>query len=239
MANNAAFDEDLADQQDPGDGVAGGVNGASGVNIVVSGRHTEVSRRFREHVIDKLSRINRFGLPLRAVDVELSKENNPRLVDRAYEVELTCYGTGSVIRAEAAAADKYAAFDIAWGRLEQRLRRVADRGRFHRHPRSSMRVADMPTALKPIAASAAEDNFDDGDPDGLHAAEVFASGPVVVREKLHDAAPMNVEQALTEMELVGHDFFLFVDVETDLPSVVYKRRGYDYGLIRIGAGAAV
>ena len=90
--------------------------------IVVHGRHVEVSRRFREHVHSKLERIDKFGIPLRRVDVEVSKEANPRLADRAFEVELTTRANGSVIRAEAAASDKYAALDIAYGRLEQRLR---------------------------------------------------------------------------------------------------------------------
>jgi hypothetical protein len=56
---------------------------------------------------------------------------------------------------------------------------------------------------------------------------------MVVREKTHQAAPMTLDQALYEMELVGHDFFLFVDKETELASVVYRRRGYDYGVIRL------
>jgi hypothetical protein len=62
---------------------------------------------------------------------------------------------------------------------------------------------------------------------------VLGDGPMVVREKTHQAAPMTLDQALYEMELVGHDFFLFVDKETDLASVVYRRRGYDYGVIRL------
>ncbi len=56
---------------------------------------------------------------------------------------------------------------------------------------------------------------------------------MLVREKLHKAAPMTLDQALYEMELVGHAFFLFVDQESALPSVVYRRHGYDYGVIRI------
>ena len=57
--------------------------------------------------------------------------------------------------------------------------------------------------------------------------------PVVVREKVHAAAPMTLDDALFEMELVGHDFYLFTDAGTGRPSVVYKRRGYDYGVIRL------
>ena len=62
---------------------------------------------------------------------------------------------------------------------------------------------------------------------------VLGEGPMVVREKTHSAAPMTLDQALYEMELVGHDFFLFVDKETEMASVVYRRRGYDYGVIRL------
>jgi len=58
-------------------------------------------------------------------------------------------------------------------------------------------------------------------------------GPVVLREKVHAATPMTIDQALLEMELVGHDFFLFHDSECDRFSVVYRRRGYDYGVIRL------
>ncbi|MBK9433657.1 MAG: ribosome-associated translation inhibitor RaiA [Micrococcales bacterium] len=107
--------------------------------IVVHGRHVEVSKRFREHVHNKLDRIDKFGIPLRRVDVEVSKEANPRLADRAFEVELTTRANGAVIRAEAAASDKYAALDIAYGRLEQRLRRAADKNRFHRHGAEAVR----------------------------------------------------------------------------------------------------
>jgi Sigma 54 modulation/S30EA ribosomal protein C terminus len=66
--------------------------------------------------------------------------------------------------------------------------------------------------------------------------EVEGEGPLVVREKLHQANPMGLDQALYEMELVGHDFYLFVDSDTKLPSVVYRRRGYDYGVIRLDVG---
>jgi ribosomal subunit interface protein len=95
--------------------------------IVVHSRHVEISTRFREHVFDKLSRVDRFGVVIMGVDVEVGHEQNPRLADQAYEVELTCRGRGMVIRAESHAADKWAALDQACERLEERLRRAADR----------------------------------------------------------------------------------------------------------------
>ena len=200
--------------------------------IVVHGRHIEVSRRFREHVHNKLERIDKFGIPLRRVDVEVSKESNPRLADRAFEVELTTRANGSVIRAEAAASDKYAALDIAYGRLEQRLRRAADKNRYHRHgveATRSPRAAGFDNLETP-AVEVDEVVEDDADAD-----TVWEHGPLVVRQKTHETTPMSVEQAVTAMEMVGHDFFLFIDENTDAPAVVYRRRCFDYGLIRVHA----
>ncbi len=201
--------------------------------IVVHGRHVEVSRRFREHVHSKLERIDKFGIPLRRVDVEVSKEANPRLADRAFEVELTTRANGSVIRAEAAASDKYAALDIAYGRLEQRLRRAADKTRYHRHGAESTR-SPRAAGFDNLEVPSVEDEVEvDLDSD-----TVWEQGPLVVREKTHETVPMSVEQAVTEMEMIGHDFFLFIDAETDRPSVVYRRKGWDYGVISLEEEAA-
>lgn len=200
------------------------------MDIVVRGRHLDVSDRFREHVATKLGRADRFGVPLTHADVEVSFQPNPRQSDRAYEVELTCYGTGPVIRAEAYAPDKYAALDIALARLEERLRRAADK-------RSSRRVSklvvvpagDITTVLDTSADVAAEEDVED---DGT----VWEEGPIVVRLKEYVGAPMTVAQAVESMELVGHDFYLFRDSESGSPSVVYHRRGYNYGLLRLESG---
>lgn len=190
--------------------------------VVVRGRHLEISERFREHVTGKFARVSRFGVPLSRVDVEVSRETNPRASDVAFEVEITCIGAGPVIRAEANADDKFAAMDLAFGRLEERLRRAADRRRHRKNTplRDAMNVEPEPVAEPDPEPSVASD-------------EVYAMGPVLVREKSHRSGQMSVEQALYEMELVGHDFFLFRDQETGRPSVVYRRRGYDYGLIRL------
>ncbi len=72
-----------------------------------------------------------------------------------------------------------------------------------------------------------------GEPEDLVPIEIQGDGPLVVREKFHAAIPMNIDQALFEMELVGHDFFLFTDAGCGMPSVVYRRRGYQYGVIRL------
>lgn len=206
----------------------------SDVQIVVRGRQVDVSTRFREQVDDKLSRIDRFGIPIHRVDVELSKEQNPRLADRAFEVELTCRGRGPVIRAEANAADKYSALDLACGRLAERLRRAHDKTKITKGRAMKTKQAYEDKAEAALAAH--EDEFDDTY--NADADELYASGPVVVRDKTHPAIPMSIEQAVTQMELVGHDFFLFQDEDSGAPAVVYRRRGYDYGLIRIASVAA-
>jgi ribosomal subunit interface protein len=202
------------------------------VDIVVRGRHLDVSERFRTHVVGKLSRADRFGLPINHIDVEVSYEPNPRQADRAFEVELTCRGTGPVIRAEAHAQDKYAATDVALARLEERLRRASDK----RRARRAEKVVVVPAAeLEPTAAPSAQEPA--GEPELPDDGTVWEEGPIVVRLKQHVTQPMTVGQAVESMELVGHDFYLFHDIESGAPAVVYRRRGFDYGLIRLDGGA--
>jgi len=193
------------------------------VDIVVKARHVEVSDRFRTAAQDKLAKVERLDPGLQRVDVEVSKELNPRLADRAFRVELTCRGKGPVIRAEAAAEDKFAALDVALGKLEGRLRRAADR-------RSDWKKHEKAGGVPPAAETSERLATQDGDVDLWHVPD---DGPMIVREKAHEAAPMTLDQALYEMELVGHDFFLFVDQSSGRPSVVYRRRAYDYGVIRL------
>jgi ribosomal subunit interface protein len=205
------------------------------VDIVVKGRHCEVSDRFRQHVEEKLARLEKLNHRVIRVDVEVSKERNPRMADRAVRVELTMMSRGPVMRAEAAAEDKMAALDKALDRLQTRMRKAADRRRIHHGNRRPVSVAEA-TADSANGAPAATGGEGPDDLTGEHKVgplTVVGDGPLVVREKTHSGAPMTLDQALYEMELVGHDFFLFVDKESELPSVVYRRRAYDYGVIRL------
>jgi ribosomal subunit interface protein len=207
------------------------------VDIVLKSRHCEVSDRFRSHVEEKLTRLEKHDHRVIRVEVEVDKEKNPRLQDRAVRVELTAFSKGPVVRAEAAAEDKMAALDLALDRMAAQMRRAADRRRVHRgrHTPVSVGQAMADTTPEPTgnaapaapAAPAAESDRSVGP------ITVLGDGPLVVREKSHAASPMTLDQALYEMELVGHDFFLFVDKETERPSVVYRRRGYDYGVITL------
>lgn len=218
------------------------------MDIIVKGRHTGVSDRFRDQVATKLARIERLDNKLIRVDVEVSKERNPRLADQRERVELTIHSRGPAIRAEASADDRFAALDLALDKLEGRLRRVADRRKVHHGNHCPPSVAEITATLPGAADSTSrkrpapaperapeEDTYEASDKtyDDIVPIEMDGEGPLIVREKFHKAEPMTIDQALLEMELVGHDFYLFRDKESGLPSVVYNRRGYNYGVLRL------
>ncbi|MFB4297781.1 ribosome hibernation-promoting factor, HPF/YfiA family [Actinomadura sp. NTSP31] len=220
------------------------------MDIIVRGRHTEVNDRFRRHVDSKLAKIERLDQKVIRVDVEVSEERNPRLADQRERVELTIRSRGPVIRAEAAADDRYGALDLALDKLESRLRRDGGRRKAHggkgRSKPATMEPLPepVPPAVPASTSRAAERTATavaEEETAAVHAPvdesiipiPMEGDGPVVVREKYHKAEPMGIEQALLEMELVGHDFFLYRDKATGHPSVVYRRRGWDYGVIRL------
>jgi ribosomal subunit interface protein len=198
------------------------------MEIVVRGRNVEVPDHFRAHVSEKLGRVERYDANIIRTDVELLHEKNPRQSDICQRVEITCRVRGPVVRAEACANDFYAALDLAVAKLERRFRQSADRRRVH-HGRHN------PTSLASASAAGAATATAVLDDAGPKAADTEGDdGPGrIVREKRLSTAPISVDQALHEMELVGHDFFLFHDAATDLPSVVYRRKAYDYGVIRL------
>jgi hypothetical protein len=134
------------------------------------------------------------------------------------------------VRAEAAAEDKMAALDLALDKMTAQMRRAADRRKVHRGQRAPQSVQQ---ALANVPVDDADDVYDAIERK-VGPVTVTGDGPLVVREKEHEATPITLEQALYEMELVGHDFYLFVDKDTEKPSVVYRRRGYDYGVISLG-----
>ena len=209
------------------------------MEIVVTGRHVQVSERFRAHLDDKLAKVPQLAPRVQRLDVVVTHEVNKRQSKASDRVEITCHVKGPVVRAEAVADDKYAALDIAMDKLLERLRRDHDRRRVHRgrHVPESVAQATAGLAEAPlglngsaVAASAGQDDAD------LVGAE--GDSPINVREKIHASVPMALDQALYEMELVGHDFYLFHDKDTDQPSVVYRRRGWDYGVIHLDVADA-
>jgi ribosomal subunit interface protein len=203
------------------------------MEIVVVGRHAEVPDRFRRHVEDKLSKIPQLAPRAQRIDVEITHERNPRQSDVSERIELTVRGKGPVVRAEASADDPYAALDAAMGKLTERLRRDRDRRKDHRKGDAVPTQAE-PAVLEPEPVEAAHVPPAVGEV----VESAWGDSPVVIREKVHHAEPMTMDDALYEMELVGHDFFLFIDAETSLPSVAYRRRGWSYGVIRLDAPVA-
>jgi ribosomal subunit interface protein len=216
------------------------------VDIIFKGRHTDVLDRFRTHATAKLAKIEKLDQKAIRIDVEVSAERNPRQSGRRERVELTISSRGPTIRAEAAAEDRYVALDLAFSKLESRLRRAGDRRKCRHGAHAAVRLIDLPVADDATVelpgarpAPAQRDDERAAPPDAADEAEdvvpipMQGEGPLVVRQKYHSARPMAIDQALFEMELVGHDFFLYRDTDDGLPSVVYRRRGYQYGVIRL------
>jgi ribosomal subunit interface protein len=217
------------------------------MEVIVRGRHITVPARFRQHAAAKLAKLEKLDQKVVRIDVEVSEERNPRQSDRRERVELTIRSRGPAIRAEAAADDRYTALDLAFAKLESRLRRAADRRKVKHGVNATVRVpgvlevvesAVASAPLAPPAAPVRVTSTPNGDSraepeSGLVPIQMEGDGPLVLREKVHAARPMTIDQALLEMELIGHDFYLFHDCECDRFSVVYRRRGYDYGVIRL------
>jgi ribosomal subunit interface protein len=217
------------------------------MDIVVKGRNVEVPDHYRVHVEEKLTRLERYDRKVIRFDVELFHEPNRRQSKNCQRVEITGKGRGPAVRAEACAGDFYAALDAAVTKLENRLRRLHDRRRVHYGRRGQTSVAEataattteLPatngrtqTAVLPARTEQAiglpevpAQRWESAEDDNLPGR--------IVREKEHSSTPMTVDQALYQMELVGHDFYLFHDADSGQPSVVYRRRGFDYGVIKL------
>ena len=277
------------------------------MEITFKGRRTSVPERFRRHATAKLAKLEKLDHNAIRVDVEVSTERNPRQADRSERVELTVRSRGPAIRAEAAADDRYAALDLAFIKLEGRLRKASERRKV-RHGDLTVRSTDALAAVAPAPAGAnavaadeatladiaipaipapdaaavfkgmpigrkangrtgsranghrretvvplpsmGEDDTEGGFSDrdfigfrdeaeaqeavsGLLPIQMEGDGPLVVREKFHASHSMTIDQALFEMELVGHAFFAYHDSDCGAFSVVYRRCGYDYGVIRL------
>ena len=207
------------------------------MEITVTGRRVQVTDRFRRHLDEKLSKIPQLAPRVMRVDVVISHEPNPRRAAESERVEITCHVKRAVIRAEACADEEYAALDLAMTKLLERLRRTQDRRRVHRGRRvpESVAEATAPLADQPVGLDGGSSATAEGDPEERVHEKLGTHGnsPIEVREKVHASPPMGLDQALNNMELVGHDFYLFEDVDTGRPSVVYRRRGWSYGVLRL------
>ena len=208
------------------------------MEITVTGRNLGVTDRFREYAIEKAGKVDHLADKAIAFEIKVSRHHETRGGNGDDRVELTLIGPGPLVRAESAGSDKYVAFDLAMGKLVERMRQSKDRKKVHRgqHRPVSLReasaggfsVIDITPASPEVLEQVATGEIPVQSADS--AAEEGYS-PVVIRRKVFPTSHMTVEDALDHMELVGHDFFLFIDSETDRPSVVYRRKGWDYGVI--------
>jgi ribosomal subunit interface protein len=212
------------------------------MDITLIGRNVGITDRFRSYVEEKSERVEHLADRALVLEVRLCRHHETNGTAGDDRVEMTLIGPGPVIRAEAPGIDKFAAFDAALGKLMERIRRAKDRKKVHRghgdrleslRKASTLEFVDQ--ALQPadgaaIAAAEATDSAVDA------LAEERTEGqdsPIVIRRKSFPAEALTVEEAVDRMELVGHDFFLFIDVETGEPSVVYRRVGWSYGVIAL------
>jgi ribosomal subunit interface protein len=217
------------------------------MDVTITGRNVGITDRFRSYVEEKSGKIDALADRALAFEVRVSrhheKSNGAAGDDR---VELTLIGPGPLVRAESTASDKYAAFDLAFARIAERLRRAKDRKKVHRgrHRPTSVSEASGPSfaavGITPADADLVQQVATGAIPvvteDQAETEEAYC--PVVIREKVFQSTPMTVDDALYYMELVGHDFYLFIDQESGRPSVVYRRKGWDYGVIGLDDNAA-
>jgi ribosomal subunit interface protein len=217
------------------------------LEINITGRNLGITDRFRDYATEKAEKVEHLADKALALEVKLCRHNSATGSPGDDRVELTLIGPGPIVRAESAASDKYAAFDLALAKLMERVRRAKDRKKVHRgkHRPVSLReastggfsVIDITPADAEVLNSvdstgAVTQRAEEPDTPSYSEDDDYTEySPVVIREKVFPASPMTVDDALYFMELVGHDFYLFIDAESHRPSVVYRRKGWEYGVI--------
>ncbi|WP_065570152.1 ribosome hibernation-promoting factor, HPF/YfiA family [Microbacterium oleivorans] len=213
------------------------------MEISIVGVGVSVSDRFRSVVEEKSARIEHLSPRAQRLDIKVTHRayHNGGREDETVEVTLT--GKGPVVRAEAVDGDKFAALDLAMTKLGEQIRRAKEkRVDLRNHPRGAklekgtgtLQGIDVQPASVDVIRAVATGEV----PIMTGAEDEEDYTPVVIRTKRFDPEWMTVEDAVDRMELVGHDFFLFIDARTDQPSVVYRRKGWDYGVISLTTTAA-
>lgn len=207
------------------------------MEINISARNLQVSDRFREYVADRAPKVSQLSNRATSIQIKVTRYDHSKNSGPEDRVELTVLEPGHVIRAEAQAADKFAAFDLAFGKLSERLRRASDKHKVHRGRHRNLSASELSASdfaeldVTPAAAEVLlpKESVIEAEETSVD----LGVSPVVIRRKEFPAEPMSVDDALYRMELVGHDFYLFLDKESGRPSVVYRRKGWDYGVISL------
>lgn len=212
------------------------------MEIVVNGRHAEISDGFRAHVEEKLAKIEQFAPRAQRVEVEVTHEKNPAQAEVSERIEITVRDKGPVVRAEAAASDRYGAVDLAATKLFERLRRKNEKSKNRKRSAgrdevpTELNVDELMAEVKAPNAPV-EETVENARPTevGEFTETQVGDSPVIVREKLYGAEPMTIEEAVDALELVGHPFYIFIDKDTHQPCAAYRRQGWTYGVIRLDA----
>ncbi len=181
------------------------------MNIVVRGRNLEVTSRLQEYVDKKVGKLDRFLPTIDEARMELSMEHT-QSAQNSQIAQLTVRSRGRSLRAEERDQDIFAAIDMGYDKMQRQVSRYKDRLYGHGQPRSPEEVADQS-----MAGSEAEPE----EPAGH-----------IVRTKKFPVTPMDPEEAVEQMEMLGHDFFLFFNSLTESINVLYRRKNGDYGLLQ-------
>lgn len=197
------------------------------MEIVVRGKNIKVAPSVQETTLEKLAKFERFNLKITRVEVDYSEIRNPRVHDKEL-CEVTVHLKGHFVKAHAASTDQIAALDLVIDKVEHQLTRLKEKKVDRSHPRRR-RLAPPP----PL------EDWDDGTLAGTGTGDRSSAGPVgngaghaqIVRTKQFTSKPMAVEEAALQMDLLGHDFYLFTNAENGRASVLYRRRDGHLGLI--------
>jgi ribosomal subunit interface protein len=214
------------------------------MDITLATNGIAIPDRFRDYVNEKADKVVPFAERAHTFQIKVSRENSSRGPASEDVVELTVMGRGPVIRAEAKGSDKYVAFDKALDHLIKRLRRAKDKKMVHHGRQRSESLSelsatgfsdiDVTPATVEVLRSVATGSIPVA-PDGHHEeTDAPEESPLVLRRKVFEPHVISAEEAVDHMEMVGHDFYLFLDAETKRPSVVYRRKGWNYGVIALG-----
>jgi ribosomal subunit interface protein len=208
--------------------------------VNISARNLSVSDRFREYVEERTHKIEHLASGAESLKIKVTRHDHQRAAGVEDQVELTVTKPGHVIRAEAQAADKFAAFDIALDKLAERLRRLGDKNKVHRGQHVPLSLTELSAhdfaelGVKPVESDILLGQKHAANDLPQQDAVDLGESPVVIRRKEFVGSELSAEEALDRMELVGHDFYLFLDSQTKKPSVVYRRKGWTYGVISLG-----
>jgi putative sigma-54 modulation protein len=180
------------------------------LQIRVKGKNIEVTEALREHAVDKVSKIQKLGLEVREIEVTLLVEKNPSIRQNQL-AEINIFGNSGVIRAVGRDRDMYIAIDQAVAKVQRQMSKY--------HGKQIDRTQAHPSALRTHTAEEHEEED---------------RAPSIVKLKGIPRKPMTPEEAVLQMETLGHDFFVFTNSETDNTNIVYRRIDGNYGLLDYG-----